>query len=140
MADGSNIDAREDMSVASLMGGISLANAKLGAVHGFAAVLGGMFEHAPHGAICASLLPHVMRKNCEKLETAAISGDVEAAVRLERYMDVAKMVTGNSHATVKDGVEWVEALVSDLRVPSVSLLCGMKAQQVKEVCEFTAVG
>ena len=94
---------------------LKLANAKLGAVHGFAAVLGGMFEHAPHGAICASLLPHVMRKNCEKLGAAVVSGDVEAAVRLERYLDVAKMVTGKSHATVKDGVEWVEALQDALR-------------------------
>jgi alcohol dehydrogenase class IV len=58
---------REDLAVASVMGGLCLANAKLGAVHGFAAVLGGMFRSAPHGAICAALLPHVMRKNVEKL-------------------------------------------------------------------------
>lgn len=98
-----------------------------------------MFESAPHGAICASLLPHVMRKNAEKLESAAAAGNVDAAVRLERYVDVAKMVTGNSNATLKEGVLWVEALVSDLNVPSVSLLCGMKAAQIKEVCEATAV-
>ena len=60
------------MSVASVMGGLCLANARLGTVHGFAGVLGGMFESAPHGAICASLLPHVMRKNVEKLGTKKV--------------------------------------------------------------------
>jgi len=55
------------MSIASVMGGLALANARLGAVHGYASVLGGMFEGAAHGAICAALLPHVFRKNAEKL-------------------------------------------------------------------------
>ena len=55
-ADGDDLDARTQMSLASLMGGLALANAKLGAVHGFAGVLGGMTD-ARHGAICAALLP-----------------------------------------------------------------------------------
>jgi len=46
--DGSNAAAREDMALASLLGGLALANAGLGAVHGFAAPIGGMFS-APHG-------------------------------------------------------------------------------------------
>lgn len=50
-----------------MLGGLCLANAKLGTVHGYAGVIGGMFETAPHGAICATLLPFVMRKNAEKL-------------------------------------------------------------------------
>ena len=58
---------REDLSIASVLGGLCLANARLGTVHGYASVLGGMFETAPHGAICAALLPHVMRKNVQKL-------------------------------------------------------------------------
>ena len=57
--DGKDQTAREDMAVASLFGGLALANAKLGAVHGFSGPLGGMFA-APHGAICGLLLPHVM--------------------------------------------------------------------------------
>ena len=59
--DGDNPLAREDMSLASLFGGIALANAKLGAVHGFAGPIGGMFP-APHGAICARLLPVVSER------------------------------------------------------------------------------
>ena len=58
---------REDLAIASVLGGLCLANAKLGAVHGYAGVLGGMYESAPHGAICAALLPHVFKVNAEKL-------------------------------------------------------------------------
>ena len=50
--DGSQLWAREDMALCSLIGGLSHANAKLGAVHGFAAPIGGRFE-SPHGAVCA---------------------------------------------------------------------------------------
>ena len=60
--DGHDKAAREDMAMASLFGGLALANAGLGAVHGFAAAIGGMF-HAPHGAVCAALLPEVMEAN-----------------------------------------------------------------------------
>ena len=65
-ADGHDAAARADMSLASLFGGIALANAGLGAVHGLAAPIGGMFS-APHGAVCAALLPHVMAANVRAL-------------------------------------------------------------------------
>ena len=58
--------ARSDMALTSLLGGLALANAKLGAVHGFAGVLGGMYG-APHGAICAALLPPVIDANIRAL-------------------------------------------------------------------------
>ena len=57
------------MAIASVLGGISLANAKLGTVHGYASVLGGIYKTAPHGAICAALLPHVFQRNAETLST-----------------------------------------------------------------------
>ncbi|RPI12577.1 MAG: iron-containing alcohol dehydrogenase, partial [Acidobacteriales bacterium] len=65
-ADGRDGEARLDMSLASLFGGLALANAGLGAVHGFAAPIGGAFE-APHGAVCAALLPLVMDANIRAL-------------------------------------------------------------------------
>ena len=69
-ANGRDAAAREDMALASLFGGLALANAGLGAVHGLAGPIGGMFP-APHGAVCAALLPHVMAANLSALRARA---------------------------------------------------------------------
>jgi alcohol dehydrogenase class IV len=78
--DGRNKSAREDMAVAGLFGGLALANAGLGAVHGFAGPIGGSFA-APHGAICAALLPHVMAANIRALRQRAPDSAAIAALR-----------------------------------------------------------
>jgi alcohol dehydrogenase class IV len=109
--DGQNTQAREDMAVASLFGGLALANAGLGAVHGFAGPIGGMFP-APHGAVCAALLPLVMEINLRALHLR--SPDNEG---LKRYEQVARLLTGNANATADGGVVWVKELVRLLQVP-----------------------
>jgi alcohol dehydrogenase class IV len=108
--DGQNKSAREDMAVASLFGGLALANAGLGAVHGIAGPIGGMFP-APHGAVCAALLPHVMAQNISALRQRASGSET-----LRRYDEVARLLTGNAGATADDGVKWVRELVSDLQI------------------------
>ena len=60
--EGRDVEARTGMAYASLLGGLALANAGLGVVHGLAAPIGGMFD-APHGAVCAAILPAGMRTN-----------------------------------------------------------------------------
>ena len=112
--DGADRQAREDMALASLFGGLGLANAKLGAVHGFAGPLGGMFS-APHGIICARLLPFVMEANVRALLSR--EGDSPALVR---YAEVAQLLTGNSAANASDGVTWIQDLCAALNVPSLS--------------------
>jgi alcohol dehydrogenase class IV len=102
--------AREDMAIASLFGGFALANAGLGAVHAFAGPIGGMFP-APHGAICAALLSHVMQANVDALRQRS-----PASETLGRYNEVARLLTQRSEATAKDGIEWVQKLVTDLRI------------------------
>ncbi|MFP7674643.1 iron-containing alcohol dehydrogenase [Marivita sp. S0852] len=62
LAQGEDPGARDDMALTSLVGGITLANAGLGAVHGLAGVIGS-HTAAPHGAVCAALLPHVLAYN-----------------------------------------------------------------------------
>jgi len=109
--EGGNAGAREDMAVASLFGGLALANAGLGAVHGFAAPIGGMFP-APHGAVCAALLPHVMAGNLRALRSRASNSE-----SLRRYDEVARLVTGDASAKADDGVRWADDLVRDLEIP-----------------------
>jgi alcohol dehydrogenase class IV len=103
--------AREDMALTSLLGGLALANAKLGAVHGFAGPLGGMF-HGPHGAICARLLAPVMTVNVRALQERLPDSGA-----LHRYDEVAQILTGNPSATANDGVAWVQELCDALQVP-----------------------
>lgn len=110
--NGYDTAARADMALTSLFGGLALANAKLGAVHGFAGPFGGMFP-AAHGATCAALLPHVMAVNVQTLQ--AREPDNPA---LSRYHEAARLLTGNPKATAADGVAWVQDLCYDLRVPS----------------------
>jgi alcohol dehydrogenase class IV len=107
---GRDKDAREDMAVASLFGGLALSNAGLGAVHGFAGPIGGNFS-APHGIICAALLPHVMAMNLRALRQRDPNGPA-----LYRYEEVARWLTGDMNARPDDGVKWVRALVLDLKV------------------------
>jgi len=103
--------AREDMSLASLFGGLALANAKLGAVHGFAGPLGGMFP-APHGAVCGRLLPFVIEAN-----VCALSERDPESEALRRYGEIAQLLTGATGAGPGDGVRWVRELCSVLAVP-----------------------
>jgi alcohol dehydrogenase class IV len=103
--------ARHDMALASLFGGLALANSGLGVVHGFASPLGGSWT-APHGALCAALLPHGMAANIAALQARAPQHPA-----LSRYANIARLLTGRSDATADDGVDWVRALCIELKVP-----------------------
>jgi alcohol dehydrogenase class IV len=108
---GDDLAAREDMALASLFGGLALANAGLGAVHGFAGPLGGMFE-APHGLVCATLLPAVFEINIQALEKRDASGPI-----LEKFSEVARIVTGSKNADLMDGLLWIKSLSMQMFVP-----------------------
>jgi len=131
VADGQAAAAREDMALASLFGGLALANAGLGAVHGFAGPLGGMFP-APHGALCAVLLPVVMEVNL-----AALREREPASPTLDRYDEVAQTLTGDPAARAPDGVAWVRQLVAALRLPRLAAY-GVKPADIDELAAKAA--
>ena len=106
-----NRNAREKMALASLLGGLAMANATLGGVHGFAGPLGGMFP-IPHGVVCARLLPFVMETNLSALEERQADSPI-----LERYREIGSLLTGDEKARAIDGVRWVRNLVDMLDIP-----------------------
>ena len=108
--DGEDVAARGDMCLASLFGGLALANAKLGAVHGFAGPLGGMYP-AAHGALCAGLLPFVLEANIKALQSRASDSPA-----LDRYDEVARLITGLPAARAADGIAWVRNLCVQLEI------------------------
>ncbi|MCW4026825.1 MAG: iron-containing alcohol dehydrogenase [Candidatus Bathyarchaeota archaeon] len=109
-----DLEARLNMSMTSLYGGLALANAGLGAVHGIAGPVGGMIR-APHGIICAALLPHVMEVNIAILKES--EGGSSA---LARYREVAVLLTGNQGAQPEDGTRRILELCHRLQIPTLS--------------------
>ncbi len=109
--DGADATARQDMALAALFSGLALANAGLGAVHGFAGSLGGMIG-APHGVVCGRLLPHVMAANGK-----ALRDRVPDSPALARFDEIAQIVTGDDSARASDGVVWVKNLCGVMALP-----------------------
>jgi alcohol dehydrogenase class IV len=122
-ADGSNPGARADMAVCSLLGGIALANAKLGAVHGLAGVVGGTAD-VPHGVACAALLAPVIEANVRALRSGQPA--------LDRYAEAARILTGNPAASIDDGLAWIRETVSLLAIPRLGTF-GIRPQQADDI-------
>ncbi len=115
-----------------MFGGLALANAGLGAVHGFAAPIGGMFP-APHGAVCARLLPGVIERNVKALREREPASPV-----LKRYDEVAQWLIGNSKATAFDAAAWLRELSAALDIQPFSAY-GMQEKDVPGVVQKAAV-
>jgi alcohol dehydrogenase class IV len=126
-----NATARAAMSFAALQSGHALANAGLGAVHGFAGPIGGMFP-APHGAVCAALLPHVLRANLTAMRTRAPQHPA-----LARMAEIGQWLTGEHSASAEDAVDWCAALVRDLAIPSLHAW-GVRHERVANLVAMAA--
>jgi alcohol dehydrogenase class IV len=118
--------AREDMSLAGLYGGLALSNSRLGAVHGLAGPIGGMYP-APHGVICGRLLPLVMEANLQALQKRE-----PGSLYLERFAEVARLLSGDPLARAEDGCIWVHRLVEKLHIPPLSVF-GLKQEEYHTV-------
>jgi len=129
--DGSDVNARTDMAVCGLLGGMALANAKLGAIHGFASAIGGIAE-VRHGLACAALLVPVVETNVRALR----SRDPDSPA-LARYAEAARLLTDNPDASVGDGIEWLRETVIRLRVPRLAE-CGLRPADADAVVSRAA--
>ncbi len=129
--DGQDAEAREDMAMASLCGGLALANAGLGAIHGLAGPLGGMFA-SPHGALCAALLAPVLAAN-----VAALASREPRHAALSRVSDLARWLTGRHDARAADAIEWLATLTAELAIPRLSAW-GVRAADIPTIVEQAA--
>jgi alcohol dehydrogenase class IV len=125
---GDDSPARRDMALAALLSGMALANAGLGVVHGFAAPLGGRF-HAPHGAICAAILPYGMEMNLR-----ALGARDPQSIALRRYEEVGRMLTGRPGATPGDAVSWARDICREFAIPPLGDY-GVREQDVAGLVE-----
>jgi len=130
-ADGGDLAARTDMAMCSLLGGIALANAKLGAVHGLAGVIGGTAD-VPHGMACAALLAPVIEANVRALRSGPAGHPA-----LDRYAEAAQLLTGRPAATIEDGLAWIRETVTLLAAPGLATF-GVRPDQAGEIAAKAA--
>lgn len=109
--EGTDIHARTNMSLASLLSGLALDNGGLGAVHGIAGPLGGWMD-VPHGVACGRLLLPVFTANVRRLQSESPSHPY-----LPRFEEITRILTGNPHAGLAAGMAWLDRLVRQLDIP-----------------------
>jgi len=127
-ADGADLGARADMAVCSLLGGMALANAKLGAVHGLAGVIGGTAD-VPHGVACAAVLGPVIDANVRALRSRPPGADQDP---LDRYTEATRLLTGDPAATIEEGLAWIRETLALLEVPGLAAF-GLGPQDFDEI-------
>jgi alcohol dehydrogenase class IV len=107
VANGNNMEARYDMSIASLYAGIAITNAGVTAVHALAYPLGGTFNVA-HGIANGLLLPYVMEFN--------VLGDIPKFAQIAQFLgekvDHLPLLEQAYH-----GAQAVKAIYGDLKIP-----------------------
>jgi alcohol dehydrogenase class IV len=117
---------RADLGLASLLGGLCLANSGLGAVHGLAAAMGARLS-APHGAVCAAVVAAAMEVNLRALQARTVGHPA-----VPRFTEVATLLTGRSDATSEDGIAWLQELTAALAIPGLASY-GLSEGEVPEV-------
>ncbi|MBN1767455.1 MAG: iron-containing alcohol dehydrogenase [Prolixibacteraceae bacterium] len=127
VANGDDIEARSKLSYAAFLSGITLANAGLGVVHGFAQPLGSLFP-IPHGVVCALLTGSANRMSVEKLRTE------NKHTSLKKYAIVGRLIqpTSNDKTAIEVLLNYIERLTTNFHIPKLSAYGVRKA-------DFTAI-
>jgi alcohol dehydrogenase class IV len=134
--DGNDLEARAGMAYAAMVSGITLSNAGLGVVHGFASALGGYTE-VPHGIVCGTLMGTANRKNVEVLVNKNNDN-----IALNKYADIGKMFikdTGKSNEYYAMAfVDYIEELIKIINLPRLGYF-GIKAEQADKIVDHTSL-
>lgn len=125
VTEGHDVKAREDLALAAMFSGMALANAGLGAVHGFAAPIGGSYK-AAHGAVCAALLAPVWEANW-----AAIKREGDGLIR-ERFKAASRLILNDDQGTPEDAVDFLRELSLRLKIPGLGSF-GITDQDLPEI-------
>ncbi|BAF59032.1 alcohol dehydrogenase [Pelotomaculum thermopropionicum SI] len=128
VANGQDIEARSNMSMASLLAGIAFANAGVGAVHALAYPLGAQF-HVPHGVANAVLLPYVMESN---LLGALPRFKTMALAMGEKVEDLSDRLAADKFN------EAIKLLAADIRIPLHLRELGVTAESIPGMAEGAA--
>lgn len=114
-----NLEKRSQMSYAALLSGITLANAGLGVVHGYASSIGGLFD-IPHGVICGTMLPQAVRVSMRE----ALKNREEHAAAIRKYVTLAEMFCGTISASDEKAcgmlADYLDRLKETLKLPGLS--------------------
>ncbi len=130
-SDPNHLEARTAMSYTSLIGGIALTNAGLGAVHGFAAALGGMYG-IPHGIICGRLLAPVLEANW-----AIVEQDEQKVQLKEKFHILSGILNCHGKEAVDEMIYKLYKLRNDLGIPSLGKF-GINKADIEEIVKKTA--
>ena len=128
--NGNDLTAREDLSLASLLSGIALANSGLGGVHGIAGVIGGMIS-APHGALCARLLPYVFEMNSE-----IITQNSKGSEGYEKISNIGRILLDSDKTEFMDTVTYLLELAEKLGIGSLKSY-GVNEKDIPAIIEHS---
>jgi alcohol dehydrogenase class IV len=131
---GDDIVARTDMALASYLSGITLANAGLGLVHGFASPVGGYFD-IPHGVICSALMAPANKITVRKLRREQ---DISGA--LKKYAIAGKIFSGHENKSEGYYTDFLLSLLdswtSEMNIPKLSEF-GVKPEDFERIIKAT---
>jgi len=131
---GDDITARTGMAYAAMLSGITLANAGLGLIHGFASSVGG-FTDIPHGTICGSLMGAVNRYMINELLRTNATG-----VTVDKYTHLGQLFSNETQKSkewyLQYVAEYVDRLTEDLHINRLRINAMIQGQ-IEEIAEAT---
>jgi len=127
--DGANIEIREKIAYGSLISALAFANSSLGAVHGLAHPIGALF-HAPHGVICAILLPHVMEFNKDVVP--------EKFAKIGAVLHRSEEILGKTNSElIEMGIDFIKNLLKAVHLPTSLHELGITAENIPRIVKDT---